>query len=58
MKFKDQMDRDRRELEPALAATTEETIRTTGPGNTIAWMTVVVGSFVLILLLLLLVTGG
>lgn len=57
-KFKDQLDRDRKELEPALSATTEETIRTSGPPNTLAWLAVVAGSFLLNLLLLLLVTGG
>ena len=57
-KFKDQLDRDRKELEPAVAATTEETIRTSGPTNTIAWLAVVIGSFLLNLLLLMMVTGG
>jgi hypothetical protein len=55
--FKDQLDRDRKELEAALSATTEDTIRTAGPVNSIAWLAVVIGAFVLNLLLLVLLTG-
>ena len=38
--------------------TIEDTIRSAGPENTIAWVAVTVGAFALNLLLLVLVTGG
>lgn len=57
-KVKAEMDRNRRELEQALTETIEDTIRSAGPINSLAWVAVVVGSFLLNLLLLVLVGGG
>ena len=57
-KIKAEMDRNRRELERALTETIEETIRSAGPINSLAWVGVVVGSFLLNLLLLVVVAGG
>jgi hypothetical protein len=57
-KFTDQLERDRKELEESLNATIEDTIRSAGPVNTLAWLAVVAGAFALNLLLLVLLTGG
>ena len=46
------------EATPALEELTAETLRTSGPLNSLAWIGVVAGAFVLCLGLLLLVTGG
>ena len=57
-KIKQEMEENRRELEQAVNETIEETIRSAGPINSLAWTGVVVGSFLLNLLLLVLVAGG
>ena len=57
-KIKAEMDKSRRELEQAVNETIEETIRSAGPINSLAWAGVVVGSFLLNLLLLIVVAGG
>jgi len=56
--IKAEMDKNRRELEQAVNETIEETIRTAGPINSLAWVGVVIGSFILNLLLLVAVAGG
>jgi hypothetical protein len=48
----------RKEVEKAVNETIEDTIRSAGPANTIAWVAVTAGAFVLNLLVLVLVTGG
>jgi hypothetical protein len=48
----------RKEVEKAVNETIEDTIRSAGPANTIAWIVVTAGAFVLNLLALILVTGG
>jgi hypothetical protein len=48
----------RKEVEKAVNETIEETIRSAGPANTIAWVAVTAGAFVLNLLVLVLATGG
>lgn len=48
----------RKEIEQAVNETIEDTIRSAGPANTIAWLAVALGAFVLNLLVLVLVTGG
>ncbi len=55
---KELLEEQRKEIEPALDATIEETIRAAALPNTIAWVATVVGAFVINLLLLILVTGG
>lgn len=50
--------RQRKEMEEALNGTIEDTIREAAVPNTLAWVIVVVGSFVINLLLLMLVSGG
>lgn len=48
----------RKEVEKALNETIEDTIRSAGPANSIAWLAVAGGAFVLNLLVLVVVTGG
>ncbi len=48
----------RKEVEKAVNETIEDTIRSAGPANTIAWVAVTAGAFVLNVLVLVLVTGG
>ena len=48
----------KREIEDAVNRMIEDTIRESGPINTLAWLAVVGGGFVLNLLLLLLISGG
>ncbi len=52
------MEKRRKEVEKAVNETIEETIRSAGPANTMAWIGVTLGAFVLNLLVLVLVTGG
>ncbi len=52
------MEKRRKEVEKAVNETIEDTIRTAGPANAIAFLGVTLGAFVLNLLLLVLVTGG
>jgi hypothetical protein len=54
----DTQEKYRKEMEGALEALIEETIRTSAVPNTLAWVGVVVGSFLVNLALLVLVTGG
>jgi hypothetical protein len=48
----------RKEMEGALEKMIEETIRSSAVPNTLAWVGVVLGSFLLNLALLVLVSGG
>lgn len=48
----------RREIEEAVNQTIEDTIRTHGPINALAWLAVAVGGFLLNLGVLVWVTGG
>jgi hypothetical protein len=57
-KIKAEMEKNRRELEQAVNETIEETIRSAGPINSLAWVGVVAGSFLINLLLLVVVAGG
>ena len=50
--------RQRREMEEALNATIEDTIREAALPNTVAWVATVGIAFVINLLLLMLVSGG
>lgn len=52
------LEADRKEIEGALDETLSQTIREAWVPNTIAWVAVVGGGFLLNLLLLLLVSGG
>ncbi len=52
------MEKRRKEVEKAVNETIEDTIRSAGPANTMAWIGVTLGAFVLNLLVLVLVTGG
>ena len=52
------MQKRRKEVEKAVNETIEDTIRSAGPANTIAWLAVAFGGFILNLLVLMLVTGG
>jgi hypothetical protein len=52
------MEKRRKEVEQAVNETIEETIRSAGPANTIAWIGVTLGAFVLNLLVLVLVAGA
>lgn len=47
-----------KEVEQALNETIEDTIRTAGPANALAWTAVTLGAFVLNLLVLMLIAGG
>jgi hypothetical protein len=49
-----ELEKAQREREADLQATIEDTIRRSGPGNTLYWVGVVLGSFLLNLLLLVL----
>lgn len=55
--WKSRMDSDRKDLEKDLAAEIEEVMKTSGAANSIAWVAVVGGAFVLNMLLLMLVAG-
>ena len=48
----------KQEVEDAVNRMIEDTIRQAGPINTLAWLAVVGGGFVLNLLLLLFISGG
>jgi hypothetical protein len=52
------MEKRRKEVEQAVNETIEETIRSAGPANTIAWIGVTLGAFVLNLLVLVRVAGA
>lgn len=53
-----ELEAQRQEVEEALNGTLEDTIRHAGPANALAWLGVALGSFLINLLLLVLVTGG
>lgn len=53
-----QLEEEKRQLQQALNETIEDTIRQAWLPNTLAWVGVAVGAFVLNLLLLIVVTGG
>ncbi|MDQ4036240.1 MAG: hypothetical protein M3153_09940 [Chloroflexota bacterium] len=54
----DTQEKYRKEMQGALEKMIEDTIRSSAIPNTLAWVGVVVGSFVINLALLVLVTGG
>lgn len=56
--LKSQLEKDRQELRQALEEEIEDTIRSAGPMNSLAWLVVVLGAFFLNLALLAIVTGG
>ena len=53
-----ELQREKKQLEKALNETIEDTIRQAWLPNTLAWTAVALGSFLLNLLLLFLVSGG
>ena len=57
-KIAKEMEKYRQETQKALDETIEDTIRQAAIPNSLAWVGVVVGSFVLNLLLLVIVSGG
>jgi hypothetical protein len=52
------LEREKKELEQALNETIEDTFKQAWLPNTLAWVIVALGGFLLNLLLLILVTGG
>jgi hypothetical protein len=54
----DTQEKYRKEMEGALEKMIEDTIRSSAVPNTLAWVGVVIGSFLVNLGLLVLVTGG
>jgi hypothetical protein len=53
-----ELEREKKELEHALNETIENTFKQAWLPNTLAWVIVALGGFLLNLLLLILVTGG
>ncbi|HEX2194167.1 MAG TPA: hypothetical protein VHK63_04295 [Candidatus Limnocylindria bacterium] len=53
-----QLEKEKQQIQKALDATIEDTIRQSWLPNTLAWLGVTLGGFVICLLLLVLVAGG
>jgi hypothetical protein len=53
-----QLEKEKQQLQKALDQTIEDTIRQAWLPNTVAWLAVAVGGFLLNLLLLVIVSGG